>query len=55
MGKYFYPEGDYRMVEVTVNTNCLQEMYYNQHLDNIGPAYCSSLEVLEKAIKSVKG
>ena len=43
------------MVEVTVNTNCLQEMYYNQHLDNIGPAYCSSLEVLEKAIKSVKG
>ena len=51
----FYPDGDYRMVEVTINTNYLQEMYYNQHLDNIGPAYCSSLEVLEKAIKSIRG
>ena len=51
----FYPDGDYRMVEVTINTNYLQEMYYNQHLDNIGPAYCSSLEVFEKAIKSIRG
>ena len=51
----FYPDGDYRMVEVSINTNYLQEMYYNQFLDNIGPAYCSSLEVLEKAIKSIKG
>lgn len=40
---------------ITINTNYLQEMYYNQHLDNIGPAYCSSLEVLEKAIKSIRG
>lgn len=43
------------MVEIIVTTNSLQEMYYNQHLDNIGPAYCSSLEVLEKEIKSIKG
>lgn len=35
-GKIFYPDGDYRMVEVTVNTKSLEEMYNNQHLDNIG-------------------
>ena len=51
----FYPDGNYKMLEIEVDTNALSQMYYNQHLDNIGPAYCSSLEILENAIKSIKG
>ena len=51
----FYPDGNYKILEVEVETNSLVHMYYNQHLDNIGPAYCSSLEILENAVKSIKG
>ena len=51
----FYPDGNYKMVEVVVDSNFLSEMYYNAHLDNIGPAYCASLELLEKAIISISG
>lgn len=51
----FYPDGNYKMLEIEVDTNSLSQMYYNQHLDNIGLAYCSSLETLENAIKSIKG
>lgn len=51
----FYPDGNYRMIEIEVDTDALSKMYYNQHLDNIGPAYCSSIELLESAMKSKKG
>ena len=51
----FYPDGNYKMLEIEVDTNALSQMYYNQHLDNIGPAYCASLETLENAIKFIKG
>lgn len=49
----FYPNGNYKMIEVYIDS--LSKMYYSQHLDNIGPAYCASLEVLEKAIQSLRG
>ena len=51
----FYPDGNYRMLEIEVETDALSQMYYNNHLDNIGPAYCSSLELLENTMKSYKG
>ena len=51
----FYPDGDFKMIEIEVDTSGLSEMYYSQHLDNIGPAYCSSLKLLEKIIKKIKG
>lgn len=50
----FYPDGNYRMIEVHVDTNSLSQMYFSPKLDNIGPAYCSSLEVLENAIQTIK-
>ncbi len=41
------------MVEVQVETSCLEEMYYVDMLDNIGPAYCAELDVLEKAVLKI--
>ncbi len=53
--KYFYPDGNYRMVEIEVNTDSLSYMYYNSYLDGIGPAYCSPIDILNKAIQIIKG
>lgn len=50
----FYSDGEYKMIEIKVDSNSLSEMYYNEYLDDIGPAYCSPLDVLNNAIKSVK-
>ena len=52
---HFYPDGNYRMVEIEVNTGSLSNMYYNGYLDGIGPAYCSPLDVINEAIQSIKG
>ena len=54
-GEIFYPDQNYKMLEIEVDTSGLDKMYYSSKLDNIGPAYCSSLEVLENVIKSIKG
>lgn len=43
------------MVEIEVKTDSLNQMYYNRYLDNIGPAYCASLDLLEEVIQSIKG
>lgn len=50
---FFYPNGNYHMLEVEVETSCLEEMYYVEKLDNIGPAYCSPLELLSIAIRKI--
>lgn len=52
---HFYPDGNYRMVEIEVNTSSLSDMYYNEYLDGIRPAYCSPLGVINEAIHSLKG
>ena len=54
-GNIFYPDGKYKMVEVDIDKSYLSKMYKSQCLDGIGPAYCSSLKVLEDAIISIKG
>ena len=53
-GNIFYPDGNYRILEVEVDTNSLNKMYYVDYLDNIGPAYCSPLDILEESIRSIK-
>ncbi len=54
-GSIFYPDGNYRMVQIEVSNSSLSQMHYNQHLDNIGPAYCASIDLLEEAVKSIVG
>ena len=54
-GNIFYPDGKYKMVEVDIDESYLSKMYKSQYLDGIGPAYCSSLKILEDAIVSIKG
>ncbi len=54
-GDIFYPDGNYRIIEVEVDTNSLNKMYHVDYLDNIGPAYCSPLDILEESIRSIKG
>ena len=54
-GDIFYPDGNYRILEVEVDTNSLYKMYYVDYLDNIGSAYCSPLYILEESIRSIKG
>lgn len=53
-GNIFYPDGDYKILEVEVYNNALADMFYSPHLDNIGPAYCFSLDVLKNAIKQIR-
>ncbi len=53
-GNTFYPDGNYAILEVEVDTNSLSNMYYRDFLDNIGPAYCASLDVLGNSICSIK-
>ena len=54
-GDIIYPDGNYRILEVEVDTNSLNKMYHVDYLDNIGPAYCSLLDILEGSIRSIKG
>lgn len=45
---------EYRIIEVEVFSEGLDEMYYQRNLDNIGEAYCSSLELLKRIVYSIK-
>ncbi len=52
-GNSFYPEGNFKIAEVTVSTESLNSMYYVEKLDNIGPAYNAERELVNKAIQKV--
>ncbi len=50
----FYPDGKYRMIELEIYNKNMSKMYYVAKLDDIGPAYCSSLDVINDSIKSIR-
>lgn len=52
--KLFYPDGNYRMVEIEVPTSSLDDMYFVNKLDNIGPAYNAEQDVINNAMKTLK-
>ena len=53
-GDIFYPDGNYNILQVNVNTNSLDSMYHVVRLDGIGEAYCSSLDVLSSSVNFIK-
>ena len=50
----FYPDGNYKLVELEVDSQGLDNMFYSENLDNIGSAYCSPIDVLNEYLKSIK-
>lgn len=53
-GKKFYPNGNYKMVEIEVPKDSLSQMYNVNKLDNIGPAYNAERDFINSVIKSIK-
>ena len=53
-GKLFYPDGNYKMVEVQVPTSSLDDMFYMEKLDGIGPAYNAEPSVINNVIEGLK-
>ena len=53
-GSKFYPDGNYKMIELTVPTNSLGQMYHIEKLDGIGPAYCGGIDFINSIMKGVK-
>lgn len=50
-GNLFYPNMDYRILEIVIPTNYLKQVYYVEKLDGIGPAYCCGVEFLNSYMK----
>ena len=53
-GKLFYPDGVYKLIEITVLKESLKYMFYLKLLDNIGPAYSADIELLNKIVRRIK-
>jgi len=53
-GKAFYPDGNYKIVEIEVPTDSLRQMYFVEKLDNIGPAYCAERDLINSIIQFIK-
>lgn len=53
-GKLFYPDSNYKMVEVTVPTRSLEDMYFVNKLDNIGPAFNAEREFINSVMEAFK-
>lgn len=54
-GNIFYKDTSYKILEVTVKSEELQKVYYLEKLDNIGPAYCFTIEEINKALIRFRG
>ncbi len=52
--KSFYKDGNYKMVEVTVPTSSLDDMYFAEKLDNIGPAYNAERDLINRVMIGIK-
>ena len=52
--KWFYSDGNYRIIEATVLTVSLIYMFYVRMLDNIGPAYAADVELLNKIVRRLR-
>ena len=53
-GNLFYKNDAYRMIEIKLPTNLLNQMYYSSKLDGIGPAYCGEVEFLNSIMKGLR-
>ena len=51
--KLFYLSGPSEIIQVTVKKVALDYFFFQEHLDNIGPAYCASVELLNFVVKGV--
>jgi hypothetical protein len=49
----FYPDGQYRLIEITVPTDSLKKMYQVNRLDGIGPAYCGGIDYQNTSMKGL--
>ena len=52
--EWFYPDHNYKLVELEIDADGLNKMFYSPNLDNIGPAYCSPIDVLNQFLKSMR-
>ncbi|HWS44193.1 MAG TPA: hypothetical protein VN421_14045, partial [Pseudoflavonifractor sp.] len=50
----FYPDGQYRMIEIEVPIDSLNQMYRVEKLDGIGPAYSGGIDFLNSIMKGLK-
>ncbi len=50
----FYPDGRYRMIEVEVPTDSLNQMYQVGKLDGIGPAYSGGIDFFNSIMKGLR-
>ena len=50
----FYPDGRYKMIEIEVPTDSLNQMYQVGKLDGIGPAYSGGIDFLNSIMKGLK-
>lgn len=53
-GKKFYPNGNYKMVEIEVPKDSLSQMYHVDKLDSIGSAYNAERDFINSVIKSIR-
>ena len=51
---WFYPDGTYRIAEITVLRETLKYMFYVKLLDNIGPAYSADVTLLNMIVRGLK-
>jgi len=51
---WFYPDGIYRIVEVTVLEEMLKYMFFVKMLDNIGPAYSADVALLNMIVRRLR-
>lgn len=53
-GTLVYPDGAYKILEITVLTESLKYMFYLKALDNIGPAYSADIVLLNKIVRRLR-
>ncbi|MDR2167271.1 MAG: hypothetical protein LBE35_05405 [Clostridiales bacterium] len=53
-GELFYPDGIYRIIEITLADIALDYMFHVKLLDNIGPAYAADIEMLNKVVRRLR-
>jgi hypothetical protein len=53
-GSKFYSNKNYKIIEIEVPTDSLDQMYHVEKLDGIGPAYCGGIDFLNSIMKGLK-
>jgi len=53
-GNWFYPDGVYKIIEITVLKESLKYMFFLKSLDNIGSAYAADAALLNKIVRGLR-